>query len=78
MTDIGNALSDPYNLGDFRLNYMCSDLLLSINDAISGKHGAIKLRPDTAIAFENLCRAIKELDAVTSKNLTEGVDHEDE
>jgi len=72
MTDLGAALSDPYNLGDFRLNYMCHDLLISINDAISGMYGTIKLNPNTAIAFENLCRAIKELDDVTGKNLMEG------
>jgi hypothetical protein len=62
-------LSDPLNLGDFRLNYMCKDLLISIEDAISGQRGSIKLRPSTAAAFEALCRTIKNLDEVTSNNL---------
>lgn len=71
MTNLPNILDDPYNLGDFRLNYMLPDFRMTIEDAISRPRNGQKilLRPSTARAFENLCRAIKELDEVTADNL---------
>jgi len=71
MTNLSDILDDPCNLGDFRLNYMLSDFMITIEDAISpaGASVPVRLRPSTARAFENLCRAIKELDEVTADNL---------
>lgn len=66
---VEDPLSDPLNLGDFRLNMMCNDLMMSIQDAINAPHGAIKLRPNTAQAFENFLRSIKALDEVTTSNI---------